>query len=79
MPPSAIIRSVCNAIWIASSPSVVERFTDQYDMRNIRFTMEGGRDRKRGEIVRSSIDEIREMTTMVCGVSYLVWGTWERL
>lgn len=45
MPPSAIMRSVCSVIWRASTPSEVERFTDQYVMRNIRFTMREGREK----------------------------------
>lgn len=40
MPPSAIMRSVCRAIRRASTPSEVEQFIHQYDMRNIRFTVE---------------------------------------
>lgn len=59
MPPSAIMRSVCNAIWRASSPSEVEQFKDQYVMRNIRFTMED-RDRQRGRVrtCRTELGEI---------------------
>lgn len=44
MPPSAIMRSVCRAIWRASTPSEVERLIHQYDMRNIRFTVEWHRE-----------------------------------
>lgn len=72
MPPSAIIRSVCSAIWRASTPSEVERFTFQYDMRNMRFTVERG----------GPAESEEELQTWVCrwsGSVYLEWETWERL
>lgn len=38
IPPKAIIRRVCRVICRASAPSKEARFTDQYDIRNIRLT-----------------------------------------
>lgn len=70
MPPSAIMRSVCRAICRASTPSEVERFTDQKDMRNIRLTGRRRDERKLGQTQGGD-------RWAFGGRAYPVWGTWE--